>query len=113
MLRNLWRFDPCTDLHGITIYGTQLKKDTGVAVIRAKVDQKLLLDMVKITPEHEVSTYGKYELHSWLKDGKKRENAAFFQAGRDRVRRLGRRTEGRARRARRHKAELRRQERRR
>ena len=38
---------PMTDLHSITIYGTQLKKDTGVAIIHAKVDQKLLLDMVK------------------------------------------------------------------
>jgi hypothetical protein len=79
IIRSLFRFDPTTDLHGITIYGTQLKKDTGVAVIRAKVDQKFLLDLVKATPEHQVSTYGKYELHTWLKDGKKRENAAFFQ----------------------------------
>jgi len=31
LVRNLWRFDPYTDLHGITIYGTQLKKSTGVA----------------------------------------------------------------------------------
>ena len=34
-------------LHGITIYGTQLKKETGVAIVRAKVDQKFLLDLGK------------------------------------------------------------------
>jgi hypothetical protein len=79
ILRNLWRFDPMTDLHGITVYGTQLKKDTGVAIIHAKVDQKLLLEMVKTTPEHQVSTYGKYELHTWLKEGQKHENATFFK----------------------------------
>jgi hypothetical protein len=79
ILRNLWRFDPVTDLHGITIYGTQLKKDTGVAVIHAKVDKKLLLEMVKTTPEHQANAYGKFELHTWLKEGRKRENAAFFK----------------------------------
>jgi hypothetical protein len=79
MLRTMWRFDPTTDLHGITIYSTQLKKDTGVVIIRAKVDQKFMLDMVKMAPEHKVTQHGKYELHSWLKDGKKQENATFYQ----------------------------------
>jgi hypothetical protein len=78
-LRNLFRFDPMTDLHSITIYGTQLKKDTGVAIIHAKVDQQLLLDLVKTNPEHEVTAYGKYELHSWLKDADKHDHAAFFK----------------------------------
>jgi hypothetical protein len=79
MMKNLWRFDPRTDLHAVTIYGTQLKKDTGVAIIQAKVDQKFLLDMVKLAPEYKSSKYGDYELHSWLKDGKKPQNAAFFK----------------------------------
>jgi hypothetical protein len=80
--RNLFRFDPMTDLHGITIYGTRpIKKDTGVVVIHAKVDEKLLADMVKTNPEHETATYGKYELHSWLKDGgPKHDHAAFFKS---------------------------------
>jgi hypothetical protein len=76
---NLFRFNPETDLHGITVYGTQLKKDTGVAIINAKVDQKLLLDMVKANPGYQASAYGKHELHMWLKDGTKQQNAAFFK----------------------------------
>jgi len=79
MIRTMFRFDPTTDLHGITIYGTQLKKETGVAIVRAKVDQKFLLDLVKNVPEYETSQYGKYELHSWIKDGRKHKNATFFQ----------------------------------
>jgi hypothetical protein len=79
VIRNMWRFDPTTDLHGITIYGTQLKKDTGVAVIRAKVDQKFLLDLVKALPGYTTSQHGKYELYSWIKDGQRHENAVFFQ----------------------------------
>jgi hypothetical protein len=78
-LRTLWRFDPRTDLHGITIYGTQLKKDTGVAIIRAKVDQKFILEIVKAAPAYATTKYGKYDLHSWMKDGVKQENATFFQ----------------------------------
>jgi hypothetical protein len=78
--RNLFRFDPMTDLHGITIYGTQLKKDTGVAIIRAKVDQKLLTDLVKANPTYEATTYGKFELHTWQKDADKLNHAAFFKA---------------------------------
>ncbi len=66
LLREVWKFNPCTDLHGITIYGRQIKKDTGVAIVRAKVDQNLLLEKAKLAPDHRVSAYGKYELHSWL-----------------------------------------------
>jgi hypothetical protein len=50
-----------------------------VAIIHAKVDQKLLLDMVKANPGYKVSAYGKHELHAWLKDGTKPQNAAFFK----------------------------------
>ena len=79
LLRNLWRFDPEKDLHGITVYGTRLKKDTGVAVIHAQVNQKLLLDLAKAAPDHEVTTYGQYELHTWRKDAHKLDHAAFFK----------------------------------
>jgi hypothetical protein len=66
VIREVWKFNPRADLHGITIYGEQVKKDTGVAIVHAKVDQNLLLDKVKQAPGHEASTYGKYELHTWL-----------------------------------------------
>ena len=65
MLHAMWKFNPQEDLHGITIYGTQLKKDTGVAIVYAKVDQDFLLEKAKLAPEHRTSSYGKYELHSW------------------------------------------------
>jgi hypothetical protein len=79
-IRNLFRFDPMADLRSITVYGTQLKKDTGVGIFHAKVDQKLLTDMVKANPGYEATTYGKFELHTWLKDGgPKHDHAAFFK----------------------------------
>ena len=64
--RETWKLDPSKDLHGITFYGTQLKKETGVAIVHAKVDQQLVLEKAKLAPEHRVSTYGNHELHTWL-----------------------------------------------
>jgi len=66
MFREIWKFNPCTDLHGVTIYGDQLKKDTGVAIVHAKVDQQVLLEKAAKAPEHRLSTYGKHELHTWV-----------------------------------------------
>jgi hypothetical protein len=79
MMRTVWRFDPTKDLHGVTVYGTQFKKDTGVAIIHAKVDQKFLLDLVNAAPQHKTEKHGKYDLHTWLKDGTKPQYATFFQ----------------------------------
>ena len=83
MFREVWKFDPAKDLHGITIYGRQVKKDTGVAIVHAKVDQNLLLEKAKQAPDHQVSTYGKYELHSWIHaKGSKHERSmtgAFYK----------------------------------
>ncbi len=79
VFRSLFHFDPMTDLHGVTVYGAQLKKDTGVAVIHAKVDQELLLNLVKTNPDHAATTYGKFELHTWRKGAKQHDHAAFFK----------------------------------
>lgn len=74
MVCDVWNFDPRTDLHGITIYGTQVKKNSGVAIVHAKVDQELLNAKVQQAPSYQVSAYGKYKLHSWLHaPGSKRE----------------------------------------
>jgi hypothetical protein len=66
MICDVWNFDPRTDLHGITIYGTQVKKNSGVAIVHAKVNQSMLTEKVKQAPNYQMSAYGKYELHSWL-----------------------------------------------
>jgi hypothetical protein len=65
MLTAVCNFNPATDLHGITIYGTQLKRKTGVAIVHAKVDQNRLLEKALAAPDHQKTAYGKYELHSW------------------------------------------------
>jgi len=64
-IREVWKFDPRTDLHGLTFYGEKLKKDTGVVLVHAKLDQNLLLEKAKAAPDHQATAYGKYELHTW------------------------------------------------
>jgi len=66
MVQSVVRFNPCTDLHSVTIYGRQIRPNAGVAIVRANVDKALLLDKAKLAPEYRMSSYGKYELHSWV-----------------------------------------------
>lgn len=61
----VWHFNPLSDLHGITLYGTKIKKDTGVVIVNAKVDQELLLKRARQAPQHRESTHGQYQLHTW------------------------------------------------
>ncbi|MBN1393589.1 MAG: hypothetical protein JW959_00970 [Pirellulales bacterium] len=74
MIRAVWNFNPCADVHGITLYGTKIKKDTGVVIVHAKVDQEFLLDKARKAPGHRGETYGQYRLHTWRhREGKKHE----------------------------------------
>ncbi|MCE5268903.1 MAG: hypothetical protein LLG00_13575 [Planctomycetaceae bacterium] len=70
-IKDVWKFDPQTDLHGLTFYGEQLKNDNGVVLVHAKRDEAIsnrLVEKAKAAPDHQVTTYGKYELHSWTHD---------------------------------------------
>ena len=66
MARGIIGMDPRKDLHGITMYGKELGKPTGVLIVHAKVDPAPLLRMSVLAPDHKVTKYGAYELHSWV-----------------------------------------------
>jgi hypothetical protein len=66
--------DPRKDLHGVTIYGRDTNKEHGVMIVHADVNQKLLLAMAALAPNHKVTTCGPYELHSWTHKGWKKES---------------------------------------
>lgn len=66
MICAIWNFAPGADLHGITIYGSELKRKSGVAIVHAKVDQARLVALANQAPEHQTASYGKYELHQWI-----------------------------------------------
>jgi hypothetical protein len=61
-----------TDLHGITLYGTDTVKGHGVAIVFTKVNHEPLLEKAKNAPDHKVTRHGGVEIHSWThKEGSK------------------------------------------
>jgi len=63
------------DLHGVTFYSLEVGKPEGVLLVDAVVDQQALLEKADQAPDHEKTTYGKYELHSWTDaKGKRHEH---------------------------------------
>ena len=80
-VRDMIGMDLRTDLHGITCYGPQVGKRQGVLIVLADMNQQLLVDKAKLGPDHMVTKYGAYELHSWThKKGDKQHHATgvFF-----------------------------------
>lgn len=57
------------DLHGVTLYGKQLGKHEGVAIVRAKCEPKLLLEKAAAAPDHKVVEYGDYRIQTWTPKG--------------------------------------------
>jgi hypothetical protein len=80
--RALIGMDPRKDLHGITLYGSQIGKHEGVLIVFADADRKLLTEKVKKARGYDSSTHGSYKLHSWThKDrrGKRPVTGAFYK----------------------------------
>ena len=59
-LREKIGLDVCKDLHGVTAYGMEPGKHTGVLIVHAKVDQKLLLQKAEKAPDHKVTKFESY-----------------------------------------------------
>ncbi|MGA2618578.1 MAG: hypothetical protein ABSF26_13275 [Thermoguttaceae bacterium] len=81
-LPELIGMDPRKDLHGVTAYGPQIGKHTGVLIVHAKVNQKLLLEKAEKAPDHKLLKQGGYEIHTWSHKGPKGSHTvagAFFK----------------------------------
>ncbi len=66
-VRDATGMDPRKDLHGATFYGKQVGKHRGVAIVHAKADPRLLLKKAEQAPDHKVTEYGSFKLHSWTR----------------------------------------------
>jgi len=63
------------DLHGLTFYSLEIGRPEGVLLVDAVVDRKSLLEKADQAPDHEMTKYGDYELHSWTDaKGKRHEH---------------------------------------
>lgn len=64
----LFGFDPREDLGSVTLYGTTLRPDAGVAIVRGEVDHEPLLVLLELNDGHEVFEYGEHDIHRWTQD---------------------------------------------
>ena len=95
-LRDKFGIDVCKDLHGLTAYGKELGKHTGVLIVHAKFDLKLAEATAAKAKDHKVVKFDAYDLHSWTEKhhGHARTVwAAAYKARRTRVRLQRRGTE--------------------
>jgi hypothetical protein len=77
MIRDHIGLDLRKDLHGITLYGPDADHKHAVAIVYAKVDQKLLTEMAEKAADHKVLKHSGFEIHSWTaKHGSKSEPGA-------------------------------------
>jgi len=74
LVRDRIGMDPTKDLQGVTFYGDQIKKRTGVVLVHASLDQDRLLEKLEAAPDYRTSSYGSHTLHTWTHDkGTRRE----------------------------------------
>lgn len=58
-------FDPRTDLDSVTLWGMGYDPDSGVAVIRGRVDKETLLAFAARNEGYAEAEYGEYVLYRW------------------------------------------------
>ena len=69
------------DLHGLTFYGKEIGKHTGVMILHAKMDHRRLTGMAERLRKHQVAHHGPHKLHSWVhrsRHGSRTVAAAFY-----------------------------------
>ena len=67
--------DPTEDLRSITIYGRPYTEPGAVVILRAEVDQKRLMVLLRRKADYRLSTHGEHELISWTENkGKEDEH---------------------------------------
>ena len=77
MIRGISGVDLRKDVHGITLYGRDVEKPHGVAIVFATVNQKLLLGLAAKIGDHKATKHGSIEIHSWtIKHGSKTHTLA-------------------------------------
>jgi len=54
------------DVRGITFYGVRYQASSGVVLVRAKVDEARLMEILKANATHRVEPHGDHALHTWI-----------------------------------------------
>ncbi|HZV34559.1 MAG TPA: hypothetical protein VFB72_08265 [Verrucomicrobiae bacterium] len=71
ILQSIFSFDPRTQLHDATLYGTTSKPEDGVLIVYADFDPDKLVTLAKAAKDHQTIEHGKHVIHTWIDDKKK------------------------------------------
>lgn len=69
--QSIFSFDPRTQLHGLTLYGSTSAPQDGVLLAYADFDPARLVTLVKAAKEYQGTTYKQHTIHSWIDEKKK------------------------------------------
>jgi len=83
----MFRFDPRTALHGLTLYSTTKAQEDGVLLVYADVDAAQLTALAQAAKDHQTLNHRNHTVHHWIdekrppKDGvPARTYAAIYQS---------------------------------
>jgi hypothetical protein len=68
-IREVAGIDLIEDLRSLTFYGTRFVPQSGVVLVRAKVDRQRLLRFLERDSSHRVDSYRSHKLHTWQHAG--------------------------------------------
>jgi hypothetical protein len=74
-LESIFSFNPRTQLHAATLYGTSSKPQDGVLIVYADFDPERLEILAKAAKDAQSVEHGKHTIRSWVDDNKKKEKA--------------------------------------
>jgi hypothetical protein len=74
-IQGLFSFDPRTQLHGATIYGTAQNPPEGVLIVYAEFDSNRVVNLGKLAPGFQTITNGSHLIHTWIGGNEKRTNS--------------------------------------
>jgi hypothetical protein len=64
-IRELGGIDLVHELQSVTFFGEQIKEGAGVVLVRATMDQDVMLRRAQREPDFRTSTYGSHRVYSW------------------------------------------------
>jgi len=70
----VFSFDPRTQLHGVTLYGTGSAPEDGVLVVYADFDPSRLVTLARAAKDSQQTAYRQHTIYSWMDEHKKRRD---------------------------------------
>lgn len=76
VFQSLFSFDLRTQLHGLTLYGTNASPEDGVLIVYADFEADQLTNLAKAAKDYQSSQHKDIVIHSWIDEKKKSDITA-------------------------------------